>query len=293
MAKDPAFLLYYKDILVSCADWDGDEIGWYTRLLCHQADKQEGLPKGLEELASLAGVKFSQFERFVSCWKRTLSAKFEENSEGLLINKVQDANLEKRRQFKEKQMKRGLVGAYVKKAKTARVWTAYQLTDLTMLLFDALKIENSKEENEQAYKRTLEAFIGNANAIGNVNTDEFKKEKRPDEKIELPQYGFFSDQLDQDIELPELEVGKTIEFIRLKHRKILTHGEVQDQWKAFKIQQTTEHKWYNDFAGLITHFRNAVNSEITKNGTGSNRATASGKSKLGTSTDREKAAQEF
>src|SRR6185295_171622 len=108
MAKDPAFLFYYKDVLVSCADWDADVLGWYTRLLCHQADKQDGLSPDLESLASMAGVKFSQYERFVSCWKHTLEAKFETNDEGLLINKVQDELLLKRRKYKDNQAKRGL-----------------------------------------------------------------------------------------------------------------------------------------------------------------------------------------
>lgn len=275
MAKDPAFLLYYKDILVSCADWDGEVLGWYTRLLCHQADKPGGLTSDIEQLAMLAGVKMSQFERFKSCWKHTLEAKFKATDSGLLKNMVQDENLEKRRKYKEKQMKRGLVGAYVKKGKMCHVFTAGALTEFTYQLFEVLNIQNSKEDNDNAFKRTLEAFKGNANAIGNTNGI---KEKGSGKTIDLPQYGFFTDSLDPKIELSEMDIGKTVEFLRLKHRKVLSHAEVRDQWEAFKIQQIAVHDWKNSFGDLVTHFRNSLNAQIQKNGTSTNRQSSSGNS---------------
>lgn len=165
--------MYYKDILVSCADWDEHVLGWYLRLLCHQADKQGGLPNDVESLAVLAGVKFSKFNLFVECWGRTLKAKFEANAEGLLVNKKQQVNLEGRRTYKENQSKRGLVGHYIKKAKAVGTLSKEQLQQLSAQLFEVLSIENSKEENEGCYKRTLQAYIGNAdgNAIVNVNTN--------------------------------------------------------------------------------------------------------------------------
>lgn len=39
MAKDPAFLFYYKDFLVSTALMTPGEVGSYARILCHMADK--------------------------------------------------------------------------------------------------------------------------------------------------------------------------------------------------------------------------------------------------------------
>jgi len=39
MAKDPAVLWYYQDFLVGTALMTDDEVGKYTRLLCHLADK--------------------------------------------------------------------------------------------------------------------------------------------------------------------------------------------------------------------------------------------------------------
>lgn len=185
MAKDPAFLLYYKDILVSCAGWDADELGWYLRLLCHQADKPDGLPPDVEELATLANVKFSQYDRFKQAWKGRLKQKFEANEQGLLINSVQQFNLKKRQEYKSTQAKRGLVGYYIKKARREQSMDSEKIRELSEILFSTLQTENSKEQNEQAYsealsqclskplsqpsKHTPPAYIGNVNAIGNAN----------------------------------------------------------------------------------------------------------------------------
>lgn len=88
-----------------------------------------------------------------------------------------------------------------------------------------------------------------------------------EERVFLPKGGFFSDQMDPEVELPEMEIGKTIEFIRIKHKKLFTHNEVREHWKAFKIQKFTQHKWYNHFGELITHFRDALKFDILNNPT--------------------------
>ena len=177
MAKDPAFLIMYKDILVSCADWDPDVLGWYLRLLCHQADKQGGLSPDLENLAALANVKFSQYARFSECWERMLKHKFELNDEGLLINLVQDGYLKDRREYKDKQALRGLVGYYVKLLKKEKSLTPKQINDITPLLFECLSNENTKEENEGAFKRTLEAYKEDVDAIADGNGDGNNKDR--------------------------------------------------------------------------------------------------------------------
>lgn len=117
MAQDPAFLFYYKDILVSCADWDPDALGWYLRLFCHQADKPEGLPDDLESLASLASVKFSQFARFKACWEDLIQHKFVKNESGLLVNLKMKKELDKRRNYLDAQSVKGVVGAFIKRVR--------------------------------------------------------------------------------------------------------------------------------------------------------------------------------
>jgi len=171
MAQDPAFLLYYKDILVSCADMDADVLGWYTRLLCHQADKPDGLPNDPESLALLAGVKMSQYERFTSCWKHTLAAKFEANEQGLLQNPAQAGVIEARRDYKNKQSKRGIVGAFIKKIKGAHGFDNEQFKELSHLLVKSIINENEHEKIESILKHTLEAYATSIYAIANAIVD--------------------------------------------------------------------------------------------------------------------------
>lgn len=234
MAQDPAFLMYYKDILVSCAHWEADELGWYLRLICHQADKPEGLPANdMEELALLAGVKFSQFERFKQCWQRTLKAKWEQTEMGTLLNLKQDETLEKRRKYHEKQQLRGLVGSYVKRARTYSGLTEAQGKHLSKKLFSLIKIDNSKEENELCFKRTLDAYIGNAIGNGNV----FKEEEGAGEEENLkPVKAVF----EMDVDLLRQKVLIDAEF----KREFAQHGVPEDKLEKW-LENFNKHLRYS------------------------------------------------
>ena len=168
MAKDPAFLMYYKQWIVSTAGWDADIRGWYVNLLCHQADKPDGLPNDLESLAELAGVKFSQFERFSECWKRTLEAKFKANEQGKLYNDTQKKVIDNRSAFSEKQARRGLIGYFIKVTRQNFDINEDQANDL----YKALELQDlppkSKEERFECYKHTLIAILGNVDVNGIV-----------------------------------------------------------------------------------------------------------------------------
>jgi hypothetical protein len=187
MAKDPAFLMYYKQWLVSTAGWDADIRGWYINLLCHQADKPEGLPSDLESVAELAGVKISQFKRFEDGWKRTLEAKFKKNKNGNLINQKQEMVLNDRKDYSENQSRRGIIGFFIKNARSTFRITDDQATQLSILLSKEDLVNKTKEERLECYKRTLIALIGNVNvdviinglkggAGGNKSLPKFKEE---------------------------------------------------------------------------------------------------------------------
>ena len=178
MAKDPAFLLYYKDILVSCADWDANVLGWYMRLICHQADKPEGLPDDIEALAQLAGVKMSQYTLFCECFKRTLQAKFETNALGKLVNKRLSQVLSERGNYVNKQALRGTVGYFIKQAKKQGIEDENTLHLLSEALFSEIKLEHTKDERDVSFKRTLKALLVNANAIGNKDEIEIEEKKQ-------------------------------------------------------------------------------------------------------------------
>lgn len=242
MAQDPAFLMYYKDILVSCAHWEADELGWYLRLICHQADKPEGLPADdLEGLALLAGVKFSQFERFKLCWQRTLKAKWEKTEHGTLLNLKQDETLEKRRKYHEKQQLRGLIGSFVRRARTYSGLTEAQGKRLSKQLFSLIKMENSKEENELCYKRTLAAYIGNA--IGNGNVLKEEEGAGEEEKIKPVADEFVFD-------------------VDLLKEKVLLDKEFKRQFKQHGIPEEKLDDWLQNFN---KHIRHSFGADVKKN----------------------------
>lgn len=78
--------------------------------------------------------------------------------------------------------------------------------------------------------------------------------------------GVFTDLIDKQIELTDLQIGKTIEFIRLLSKITLTKNEVADHWDAFKINQFYKHEWYASFEDVVSHFRNSLKIEKQKNG---------------------------
>ena len=192
MAQDPAVLLYYKDILVSCADWDEDALGWYFRLLCHQADKPNGLTNDIESLALLAGVKFSKYSRFSECWERTLKAKFKIMQDGTLVNEKLKKVIDKRNEYSATQTERGIIGYFIKITKNNS-----ELSEETFKeLYKALELDDlvpkSREERYECYKRTLIALLGNANAIVIINTIETKEGSGGEKKIKPKNNGKFS-----------------------------------------------------------------------------------------------------
>lgn len=75
MAKDPAFLLYYKDFDNDTANWEPEALGWFMRLLFFQAGNGY-IPSDIEEVAQIARVKFSEFEKFKNIWENRISVKF-------------------------------------------------------------------------------------------------------------------------------------------------------------------------------------------------------------------------
>lgn len=169
MAKDPAFLMYYKDILTSCASWDADELGWYLRLLCHQADKPRGLDPDIESLASLANVKFSQYERFKKCWEARLKGKFEATLDGLLINLVQHEIMERRREYSENQRVSGVIGYLIKLVKNHFDLSKQQVAALASSLEDADIVSKTREGRIGCLQDTLQAILGNVIANEIIN----------------------------------------------------------------------------------------------------------------------------
>jgi len=111
--NDPAVLFYIGDWLKSTAELDADARGWYLNLLLHNYDK-ETLPSDLESLATLAIVKFSEFNRFEQVFKQVLNKKFEVLESGRITNPRINDILKSRESFVDKRSKAGKVSYMMK-----------------------------------------------------------------------------------------------------------------------------------------------------------------------------------
>jgi hypothetical protein len=85
MGKDPAFLLYFRDFLVSTAFMTNAEVGAFIRGLCHQADKGHLETSHLKQIAA-------------EDWDG-IAPKFSEDFQGKLFNKRLDIVMKKRTEF--------------------------------------------------------------------------------------------------------------------------------------------------------------------------------------------------
>lgn len=168
--KDPAALFYIAEWLTSTAEMDSDTRGWYLGLILHQFDKGD-LPSDLEKLAVLAGVRFSEYERFKQVFKQVLEQKFEQIDGGRLINPQANKIIRARESFKDKRSKSGTVGYLVKLAMT--------LTGVTQRNIDAIKKHiytlNSDQLEQAKDKQVLEQMLKlyiNGNRNRNIDIKE-------------------------------------------------------------------------------------------------------------------------
>jgi hypothetical protein len=113
--KDPAFLMYYKDFEISTASWPADAVGWYMRLLCHQADAGV-LPADVGVLASLARVQGDMYGRWCEVWELFLRPKFGAYGTGVRNERLAQV-IAARKASGARAVERGLVGALVKRAR--------------------------------------------------------------------------------------------------------------------------------------------------------------------------------
>ena len=230
---DHWFKFYYHRILVSCSGWKDDEFGAFVKLLIHQFDKGF-VPKDENEL-----------KRIISSYKKNwplLATKFKEEEPGKLINHVMD-EIRKDRQKKAEANK-------INGGKGGR------------------PAEKNKTQNNPSGFKNERHIYSNSNSNSEFEDNVGAEEK---ETFILPPNGFFSDEIEKDCLLTEIQIGATIVFIRLKCSKKINEQEVKDEWEAFKIQQFGKHEWYNSFEDLLSHFRNSLKLEkLKKNGTETN-----------------------
>lgn len=174
MAKDPAALFYIDTWLSSTAEMDSDARGWYLNLILHQFDKKD-LPNDTEKLAVLAGVKFSEYERFKQVLEQVLSHKFKQNSSGRLENDYAKNILQSRELFKDKRSRSGNIGIIVKAAKEIKGFNAKHLQQLKSDLYEMDIEQVYKHKDKQVLEHLLKLYI---NKNENINEEDIIKRKK-------------------------------------------------------------------------------------------------------------------
>lgn len=157
--KDPAILFYYTDWLTSTAEMDADCRGWYLNLIIHNYDKGS-IPNDVEKCAVLAGVKFSEFQRFEQVFQQVLQHLFQQTDQQRLSNPRAKEILRRREAFKEKRSNAG---------KLSRILTYFRSTYKSEMTkgFEAFIKANTDEinlpeidvKNEQVLQHLLQHLL--------------------------------------------------------------------------------------------------------------------------------------
>ncbi len=174
MAKDPALLFYIDTWLVATKEMKSDCRGWYLNLILHQYDKKD-LPNDIEELANLADVRVSEFERFKQVFEQVLQHKFELKENGRLENAYAKEILKSREVFKVKRESAGKMSYFI------RYIRKHLSQDENLLFFIKKHVDltdvNTKSEQmvEHVFKQMRELYI---NGNGNEDINKGKEEKK-------------------------------------------------------------------------------------------------------------------
>jgi hypothetical protein len=179
--KDPAALFFIDTWLSATAEMDSDVRGWYLNLILHQYDKKD-LPNDAEKLAVLAGVKFSEFERFKQVLEQVLMQKFKLNESGRLENGYAKSIIEGREKFKDVRSKSGNIGVVIKIALSIKGFKEKYIERLKQDLFTMNEEEINKHKDKQMLEQMLKLYI---NENENKDLDKDKSIEDSEEIKEL------------------------------------------------------------------------------------------------------------
>lgn len=133
------------------------------------------------------------------------------------------------------------------------------------------KVNESQQPSTTVESRstnpTDNVTVNDTVTVSDINTKVFNK-------------GFFLSELPKDLKLNEMQIGATVEFIRLQTKKIITDVDIGDEWESFKIDNFGKKEWRSTFEDVLSHFRRTLRIKIN-NGTNQQSVTAgkSGNSK--------------
>lgn len=279
MAKDPAFLFYYNDFESDTANWEPEAIGWYMRLLCFQAANGY-IPSGLEEIASVARVKISEWARFQELWKSRISVKFSvtlSDTQKLQNNKLFKVQSDR----KENAVKKSVLavfGNFIKSTKLSdseknHLKNIFKKTDEFELISESEKRKNRileflnnelltyKNKNKRNAKRT---HLENENENENINKT----------KAEIKKVGEGENLRDQnfDLDLEELKSEIKNQF-SWKEKLVKNYREIkpgfgiealEDYLETFFKLLYTDGEESKNLKGFQKHFNRWLKIQIEK-----------------------------
>lgn len=178
---------------------------------------------------SLSQIKTVLGVDFGASWP-ILQAKFKKDENDLYYNVRAEEEKLKRQSFVNSRKSNGLTGGRPKKPNG----------------YPNGKPKNNLTENENENRNDTAIVVKNGEYGESVN-------------------GVFTDLIDKQIELTDLQIQNTITFVRITSKKTLTVQEVKDQWDAFKINQFYKHEWYSSFQDVVSHFQHSLKKQ--SNGT--------------------------
>lgn len=230
LKDDHWFKFFYKKFVMSTQGWKDDEVGAYVRLLIHQFDKR-GLPDDPNELSKL-----------ITSYKKNwpmLSRKFLKEEDGLLRNEFMKGVREERDRKSETNSKNGQNGGRAKTKQT-----------------ESERLANGNQTQSKDVSPSLSSS----------NSEGVEGSLREEEEVGLSPDGFLATSLDKAMVLTDSEIENSIQYLQIMSKKVLTHGEIVEQWEGFKIKAFVEKKWYPTRENLVNHFRDSLKLQIN-NGT--------------------------
>lgn len=262
MGKDPAVLFFISDWLTSTSEMDADVRGWYLNLLLHNYDKGS-LPNDVEKLAVLAGVKFSEFQRFEQVFEQVFKHKFEQTPEQRLSNPRTNEILRQRENFKEKRSESGKLSYFLKFCRTKH--SKSMTKDFIEFVKDNIEFNDTDLKNEQMLEHLFEhLFELYRNGNGDININ-WKK----DFNIYLSELKISYSEIINDKNLiteqqkfyPNLDIALTLE------KSYTNFWSTEAGWKNKKNARTLTIDWRATFINSLAQKMNHVYSNNLNDGT--------------------------
>ena len=233
--KDPACLFYIDTWLSATAEMDSDVRGWYLNLILHQYDKKD-LPNDIEKLAVLAGVKFSEFERFKQMYEQVLKQKFKQNENNRLENNFAKQIITNREQFKDKRQKSGNIGVIVKLAKSIDGFSDAYIFKLKSYLYTLDSEQIYKHKDKQMLKQMLKLYINeNKTKDKDINNDT-NLSKNEIFKKECLNNQLFLETVAMQVKIPLDKMQYALNDFNLH---LISSGEVKETLKEYKYHFTS------------------------------------------------------